>query len=115
MKYFQDPTVPDRDNKKKVCFWEDKQKHINFVSRLQVDGLKQGQFLRAIVEAYMNDDGHICAFLEEYKERWTVQGKRKRKTVKRIRDKAQEQKKKFSLDERELESIFDMIEKETGL
>ena len=115
MKYFQDPTVPDREKRKKVYFWEDKQKHLNFILRLQVDGLKQGQFLRAIVDGYMNDDADLLAYMEKYKEKWTVQGINKRGTVKRLRKQAALEKEKFSLGETEIESIFDLIEKETGL
>ena len=115
MRYFQDPTVPDRETRKRVYFWEDKQKHINFAARVQLDGLKQGQFFRAILDGYMNQDPHICAYLDEYKERWTVQGQRKREAVKRMKKRAAEQKKMFSLNENEVETIFDILEGETGL
>ena len=53
MRYFQDPTVPDRETRKRVYFWEDKQKHINFAARVQLDGLKQGQFFRAIIYVHI--------------------------------------------------------------
>ena len=50
-KYFQDPTVPDKDNRKKAHYWTDKDKHINFLSKLRLDGLNQSQFHRAMIES----------------------------------------------------------------
>ena len=112
MKYFQDPTVPDKDKRKKVYYWEDSDKQINFLSRLRLDGLNQSQFHRAIVDGYLKDDSDLLAYLNRYKEKHTVQGKNKRVKVEKMRRDAEEIRTQFALDSSEIESIFDVIEKD---
>ena len=114
-KYFQDPTVPDKDNRKKAHYWADSDKHLNFLSKLRVDGLNQSQFHRAMVEGYLGDDDDLLAFLNKYKEQHTVQGQRKREIVRGMKKRASEVRQRFNLDEQEIESIFDLIEEGTGL
>ena len=114
-RYFNDPTVPGKENKKKAHYWTDADKHLNFLSKLQVDGLTQSQFHRAMVEGYLSDDSDLLAYLDGYKEEHTVQGQRKRGIVTAMKKRAAEIKKRFNLDEEEIESIFDLIEEETGL
>jgi len=115
MRHFQDPTVPERDKRKKVYYWEDSDKQISFLSRLRLDGFNQSQFHRAMVDGYLNDDVDLLAYLEKYKEKHTVQGKVKRALVRRMKREAQETIKQFSLNDEEVESIFDVIERESNL
>jgi len=112
MKYFQDPTVPDRDKRKKVYYWEDGDKQISFLSRLRLDGLNQSQFHRALVDGYLKDDPDLLSYHNRYKEEHTVQGKNKRAKVERMKRDAADARKKFALDPNEIESIFDVIEKD---
>ena len=115
MPYARDPTIPERDSRKKVVFFCDKDKHIEFVSRLKLDGFNQAQFYRMMIDGYLNEDAAIIRFVELFKEKWVVQGKKKRDTVSRMRKKASQVRREFSLDDTDIESIFDTIEKETGL
>ena len=114
-KHFQDPTVPDKDNRKKAHYWADPDKHVNFLSKLRVDGLNQSQFHRAMIQGFLEDDVDLLAFLNRYKEEFTVQGQRKRGIVDVMKRRSAEVKRKFGLGEEEIESIFDIIEQETGL
>jgi len=114
-KYFNDPTVPDKDNRKKAHYWADADKHLNFLSKLRVDGLTQSQFHRAMVEGYLSDDGDLLAFLNGYKKKHTVQGQRKRSIVDGMKRRTADIRRKFGIDEGDIESIFDIIEEDTGL
>jgi len=114
-KYFQDPTVPDKNNRKKAHYWADGDKHLNFLSKLRVDGLNQSQFHRAMVEGYLEDNKDLLAFLNNYKKKHTVQGQRKRGIVDAMKRRTAEAREKFGIGEDEIESIFDIIESETSL
>ena len=114
-KYFQDPTVPDKDNRKKAHYWTDKDKHINFLSKLRLDGLNQSQFHRAMVEGYLADDEDVITYIDKYKEKYTVQGKRKRDIASSSRKRAKAIESRFSLSSEDIESIFDIIEEGGGL
>ena len=107
--------MPDKDSRKKAHYWTDKDKHINFLSKLRLDGLNQSQFHRAMVEGYLDDDDDLLVFLNRYKKQHTVQGQRKRDIVRGMKKRASEVSQRFNLGEQEIESIFDLIEEETGL
>jgi hypothetical protein len=113
-RYFNDPTVPDKENRKKAHYWADSDKHINFLSKLRVDGLNQSQFHRAMIEGYLQDDVDLLAFLNRYKEKHTVQGQRKRGIVEAMKKRTADVKRKFGIEKEDIESIFDLIEGETG-
>jgi hypothetical protein len=114
-KYFSDPTVPDKESRKKAHYWTDKNKHINFLSKLRLDGLNQSQFHRAMVEGYLADDEDLINYIDKYKETHTVQGKRKRDITSSTRKRAKMVENKFALSSEDIESIFDIIEEGSGL
>ena len=74
---------------KKITFYDSDKRHADLRIRLQYDGMKQSEFFRAVVTAYLEKDDHFMAFLEQ-----------------------KEVKSKFALDEGEIDSIFDLLEEE---
>ena len=66
-----------------------------------------------MVSGYIDKDPAIIGFIQQLKEEGNVQSIKKRKDSKRLLETGEETKTKFSLlEENEVESIFDIIEKE---
>jgi hypothetical protein len=97
---------------KKVIFEESDKRHADLKIRLHADDMKQGEFFRLMVAGYIERDERIVNFVEEYKEKNNIQSKEKRTKSKNIYNKSNETKSKFALNEGEVESIFDLLEKE---
>lgn len=112
---FVDPTLPDPKNRKQICFHEDRDRYVSFVTKLEFDEMSISAFFRAIVMSYIEGNQHIYDFIEEYKEKYSVQSVDKQKLSKKLRREEAEKKKMFSLQEGEIETIFDIIEKEGKL
>ena len=103
------------NREKKIVFNETDSRHAELKIKLHYDGLKQGEFFRAIVEAYLSEDENMIKFISSYKEKNNKQGKRKRTLVNKGRREAKDTKSKFALDKNDIESIFDLLEKETEI
>ena len=106
------PPVPDPRDRKKITFYENEKTQVDFRVRLKYDSMNQSEFFRAMIAGYLNQDRRIIEFLEEYKEKYEVQGKPRRRKSRILRDQGKKVKKQFSLDDEMIESIFDIIEKE---
>ena len=100
---------------KRVVFGESGKKLADFKIRLQYDGFKQGQFFNEIVSAYLEEDPDFMLFISSLKDRLAEQSQHRRRIAKRERAEAQEIKKDFALTDDEVESIFDLLERETGI
>tara|TARA_Y100000296_G_C4939838_1_gene140876 strand:- start:1 stop:324 length:324 start_codon:yes stop_codon:yes gene_type:complete len=98
--------------KKKIVFFEDDKKHADMKIRLKYDGLTQQRFFESIVDAYVCDDVDIISFVDKLKERDKIHSKKKRKDTVKLRKASKETKQKFALEQDDIESIFDIIEKE---
>jgi len=98
---------------KKIVFYDTDKRHADLKIRLHYDGLTQTGFFRAMVSGYLDKDPAIINFIHQLKEKGNVQSIKKRKDSKRLLEVGEETKEKFSLlGEGEVESIFDIIEKE---
>ena len=84
--------------------------YVNLIMKLEYERLKKTEFFRAIVDGFVNDNKHIAAFIEEYKEAKQIDHKRSRRMIKKERDKAEEVDRKFSLSPEDIENIFDLID-----
>ena len=111
----KDHTVPHAGVRKKIMFYDSEDRQIKFRIRCQHDGVTQSQFLRIMVSGYIEGDPLILDFLDKQKEKLNIQGKAKRNKIAEIGRLKEKNKKKFSLDSDEIESIFDIIETETNL
>ena len=111
----KDPTMPDSKNRKKIMFYENPERQTAFRIRCNYDGLSQSQFFRLMIRGYTENNKFILNFLDECKEKLLLQGIQKRDKIKRFHKNAAGLNKKFSLEEEEIQNIFDVIEMETDL
>jgi len=102
-------------NRKKIMFYETEDRQIKFRVRCQHDGLSQSEVLRILLTGYIEGDENIYEFVQNSKTRLNKQGKQKVQKMRHLKKLEIENINKFSLDEGEIENIFDMIETETNL
>ena len=62
-------------NSKKIMFYDTDKRHAELKIRLQHDSLKQSEFFRAVVTAYIEKDELLLEFINQYKEENKVQSK----------------------------------------
>ena len=103
------------EESKRVVFDSSGKKHADFKIKLQYDGLGQGEFFREVVSAYLSEQPEFMSFLEELKDRLEAQDKRQREVVRKERDMSRKNEKDFRLSDDDVESIFDLLERETGI
>ena len=111
----RDPTIPHVDDRKKIMFYDSADRQTKLRIRCELDGISQSQFFRMMITGYIEKDESVLLFLSKCKERFNIQGQQKRSRIDRTHRKSKETEKKFDLQDEEIESIFDIIETETGL
>ena len=99
-------------NSKKIMFYDTDKRHAELKIRLQHDSLKQSEFFRAVVSAYIEKDELFLEFINQYKEENKTQSKERIEKSKKSIEKGREMEKKFNLKEDEKENIFDLIAQE---
>ena len=97
---------------KKISFYDSDKRHADLRVRLQYDGLKQSEFFRGVVTAYLEKEENFMKFLNEHITEHKVQSENKKNKIKKMDKKEKEVKSKFALDEGEIDSIFDLLEEE---
>ena len=97
---------------KKVTFYDSDKRHADLRIRLQYEGMKQSEFFRAVVTAYLEKNEHFMAFLDQYMSDNELRSENKRKKIKKANKKEKEVKSDFALNEGEIDSIFDLLEEE---
>ena len=105
----KDPTIPDAKTRKKFMFYDTEKRQADLRIRCGYDGINQSQFFRMMITGYLENDSAILKYIDNFKEKMNLQGKLKRSYIKRMHKESQETKKKFALNENDLESIFDII------
>ena len=95
---------------KKIIFYDSDKRHADLKIRLQYDGLKQSEFFRAIMTAYLEKDEDFMKFLDKYRRNNEIMDKTKMRKQEKIKKQEKQLKTKFSLNDNEIESIFDMLE-----
>tara|TARA_R110000824_G_scaffold237809_4_gene426636 strand:- start:435 stop:773 length:339 start_codon:yes stop_codon:yes gene_type:complete len=111
----RDPTIPSAKNRKKIMFYDSPDRQTKLKIRCDFDGVTQSQFFRMMITGYIENDEYLYRFIKKYKEDNQLQGSQKINKLHSIKSKSQENQSKFSLNENEIENIFDVIEVETGL
>ena len=96
---------------KKICFESNDKMHADLKIKLHYDDLKIKEFFNHVVQAYIDENPHIISFINELKEEKNI-SKRKKTLTKKMRKNQKEIKGKFALKPGEIESIFDILEKE---
>jgi hypothetical protein len=97
-------------NKKKIVFYLTDHEHARMMAKMQYDGIKQAQFFRAVMDAYVQDEDNIRAFVEstdgfKISENTKKQHKRERKKIAL-------QNARFNLSQTDIDEIFDILEDE---
>ena len=75
---------------KKITFYDSDKRHADLRIRLQYDGMKQSEFFRAVVSAYLEKDDRFMAFLDQYMSDNEVRSENKRKKVQKANKKEKE-------------------------
>ena len=107
--------MSDKDQKeklKKIVYYDTPKKHADLKIRWQYDGVRQSEFFRMLVDAYLNKDERILSVMDDHKTENKIQNKQKRAKTQKIYQERQEVVSKFALEDAEVESIFDLLEKE---
>ena len=99
---------------KQICFESNDKLHADLKIRLHYDGLRIKEFFNLFVEAYVGGNEHVLAFVEELKEAKSI-SRAKRNKMSRGRKKQKETVRQFGLDKNDIESIFDILERESSL
>lgn len=105
-------TIKQKDKLKKIVFTATEKSHADLKIKLHYDGLTQVTFYRMMMEGYIEEDERILQYVQDWKDKQEVQSKRQRNDIKKEYKSQKEIKEKFALDETEVESIFDLLEKE---
>ena len=105
------PNKYAKDTKKFTFYAKDKL-HAKFKIRMQFHSLTQSEFLRACVEAAVDQDSIMEMFIDNYKEKTDRQSKKQRDQIKKDSDKSQEILNDFGLGDGDIDNIFDIIAEE---
>ena len=97
---------------KRISFMDTDKRSADLMIRLKHDGLTKTKFFRELLTGYLDRDHTIVDFIERMKESSGLQSKKQSRIVEDAEDKGRENKRKFGLDDKEIESIFDILEKE---
>jgi len=100
------------NQEKKIAFVDKDKNHADLIIRLKHDGLTMSKFFRGLIKGYIEQDYAVVDFIERLKISSGAQSKAQAKIVKDLQKKGNTVKRKFSLNEEEVENIFDLLEKE---
>jgi hypothetical protein len=97
---------------KRLIFYDTDGRQAKLRIRLKYDNLGQSDFFRMIVTFYLNKDERVMSMIEEYKKLSGIRDRTQQRANKKLDKKAEEIERQFGLDPEEIESIFDLMEKE---
>lgn len=93
---------------KRIVFTENDHRHAQLILKLKHDGMKQSQFFRSLVTAYIAGDQRIQSYIDEVS---SLSKERKTKS-KKLRSSGRQNVDDFGFTDGEIENIFDLIEEE---
>ena len=93
---------------KRIVFTENDHRHAQLILKLKRDGLKQSEFFRHIVTAYIAGDERIQSYIDEISK---LSSFRKAKS-KKLRTQGKQAVEDFGFTDGEIDNIFDLIEEE---
>ena len=105
---------PYGTKRKKIVFYDTDKRYADLKIRLQYDGISQAHFFRCLVTGYIEKDEDIINIINKLKEDKNL-GKQKKSDItksKQLIKKGKEIAEKISFDDREIASIFDILEQE---
>ncbi len=93
---------------KRIVFTENDHRHAQLILKLKHAGLKQSDFFRAIVSAYLSGDNRIQSYVDEI----SSLSKQRKEKSKKLQQSGDQTAKDFGFTDGEIENIFDLIEEE---
>jgi|TARA_R110001583_G_scaffold96407_6_gene240621 hypothetical protein len=93
---------------KRIVFTENDHRHVKLLMRLKADGLTQSKFFRCLITGYIDGDTRIHEYIDEV---GGLSIKRRNKS-KKLREEGMKKLSDFSLNDGEIENIFDIIAEE---
>jgi|TARA_Y100000593_G_C4227792_1_gene295355 predicted DNA-binding protein len=93
---------------KRIVFTANDNKHAKFILKLKYDGFTQSAFFREVINAYIEENEALLAFINEIKP----QSKAKKAKTKKLRQKGKQNLVDLALNDGEIENIFDILEQE---
>jgi hypothetical protein len=100
------------DDLKRLMFYDTTRRHIELKIRLDHDNMTQSEFFRTMITGYLDHDDLIAEYLRKYRVTNSVQSKAKIHNSQKLINKGKKIKRKFSLDDKEKDNIFDLIAEE---
>mgnify|MGYP003660205583 CR=1 FL=1 len=100
------------EKKARVMFTISEREKADFKIQLQYDSLTQVKFFRSIIEGYTNKDPELMLYINKFKKENSVQNNEQRKKVMSNIKQAKGTEAKFALGDEEVDSIFDILERE---
>jgi uncharacterized protein YeeX (DUF496 family) len=91
---------------KKIVFTDNDHRHAQLIIKLKHAGLKQSEFFRSLITAYIAGDERIESYIDEIS---TLSKNRKQKS-KNLKNQGSQTVKDFGFTDGEIENIFDIIE-----
>lgn len=104
--------MAQEEDKKRVIIKIPAKKHAELKVQLHYDDLTQTAFYRAVTEAYVNQNELIVEFIESHKQENGLQSEHKKKKISSAIDERKTTTQKFGLGTKEIENIYDLVEKE---
>ena len=95
---------------KKVVFYALDKDHAELRVRIHYDGMTQGDFFRGLLIGYLKRDENIVAYIDKYKEEFSLQSKNRRNKIKKMDKSRLDTIEKFALNDEEIADIFDILE-----
>jgi hypothetical protein len=93
---------------KRIVFTENDHRHVKLLMKLKADGLTQSKFFRCLITGYIDGDVRIHEYIDEV---GGLSIKRRNKS-KKLREEGMKKLSDFSLNDGEIENIFDIIAEE---
>lgn len=103
------------DEAKAIYFESTDGQHARLIIKLRHHRMGQGEFFRALVKGYVEDDPLIDDFFEKYRKTKENYSGIKEKILKKERIKTKDIENKFALSDDEIEDIYDLFEEESDI
>ncbi len=97
----------------KIAFYEKDKTKADLKIKLHSDGFSQAVFFRGVIKAYVDDDQAFMNWLSQFRvENSKIRSSATHTKTEKLENSGQQNLRKFGITTEEVDSIFDLIEKE---
>lgn len=93
---------------KRIVFTENDHRHAQLILKLKHDGMRQSEFFRSLITAYLAGDERIQSYVDEVSQ---LSKKKKNRSAK-LKKEGTQKLSDFGFTDGEIDNIFDLIEEE---